>query len=155
MSGTHFERHLVIGAEIDGLDVAPRAQIPEMKGVAVFIRQQVLRDNSVLELRRQRPLAGHHVIARQIPPEIVMPGLRTAVDLPATEDLEGLAIHDEHAWRTVRAILAAAAERADVNAFRSAMDGVRPRVARLLEHFLRFDDLVNLRLGRVGLVSTM
>src|SRR6516165_594059 len=80
-----------------------------------------------------------------------MPGLRTTVDLPAPEDLKRLAIHDEHARRSIRTILAAAAERADVNAFRSAMDGVRPRVARLLEHFLRLDDLVNLRFCRVRL----
>src|SRR5450631_3520384 len=74
-----------------------------------------------------------------------------AVDLPAAQDIERLAIHDEDAWRPVGAVLPAAAERADVYAFRTAMDRVGPRVAGLLEHLLGLDDLVNLRLGGIGL----
>ena len=49
------------------------------------------------------------------------------------------------------AVLAAAAERADVDAFRPAMDGMRPRIAGLPEYLLRLDDLVDLRLGRMRL----
>src|SRR5690242_7588314 len=80
-----------------------------------------------------------------------MPGLRTAVDLPAPEDVECLTIHDEHARRSVRAILAAASDCTDVNTFRAAVYRVEPRVSRLSEYLLRLNDLVNARLGRIGL----
>jgi hypothetical protein len=83
VGGPHLQRHLVIGAEIDGLDVAARPQIPEMHVMAVFVGQQILGDDAVLELRRQAPFAGDHVVARQVPPEIVVQLLRPAVDLPA------------------------------------------------------------------------
>ena len=123
MRRAYFERHLVIGAEIDRLHVAPRAQIPEMEMVAVFVREQVFRNDAVLELRRQPPFARHHVVARQVPPEIVMQLLRSAVDLPTAEDLERFAIHDEDAGGPC-AIFAAAAKRADVNPFRPTMNGM-------------------------------
>src|SRR5947209_16340187 len=77
--------------------------------------------------------------------------LRTAINFPAPKNLERLAIHDEDAWRAGGAVLAAAAERADIDAFRSAMNRVRPRIAGLLEHLLGLDDLVDLGLRRIGL----
>ena len=40
--GPHFERHLMIRAEIDRLHVAPRAQVPEMQAMPVFVREQIL-----------------------------------------------------------------------------------------------------------------
>src|ERR1700730_18659770 len=43
------------------------------------------------------------------------------VDLPAAQDIVCLAVHDEDAGRPVGAVLAAAAERADVDAFRTAV----------------------------------
>jgi len=52
MRGPHLERHLVIGAEVDRLHVAPSAKIPEMEAMAVLIAEQVFRDNPVLKLRR-------------------------------------------------------------------------------------------------------
>ena len=120
--GPHFQRHLMVGAEIDGLHVSPGPQIPEVDPMAIFVGEQILRHDPVLELRRQRPLARHHVVARQIPPEVIMQCLRTAIDLPPSEDLECLAVHDEDAGRSIGAVLAAAAERADVDAFRPAVD---------------------------------
>ena len=52
-------------------------------------------------------------------------GLRAAIDFPPPKNIERLAIHDEDARGPFGTILAAAAERADINAFRSAMDRVR------------------------------
>ena len=141
----------MVGAEIDRLDVAPGPEIPEVDPMAILVREQVLRHDPVLELRRQPPLARHHVVARQVPPEVIVQVLGSAVDLPAAQDIERLAIHDEDARR---AVLAAAAERADVYAFWAAMDRVGPGITRLLEHLLGLDDLVNRRLGGIGLVST-
>src|SRR5438874_7573361 len=141
----------MVCAEIDGLDVSPRPQIPEVDPMTVFVGQQILRHDSVLELRRQRPLARHHVIAWQIPPEVIVQLLRTAIELPPPEDIERLAIHDEDAGRSVGSGLAAAAEGTDIDTFRPAVDGVGPRVAGLVEDFLRLDDLVNPGLSGIGL----
>ena len=44
----------------------------------------------------------------------------------------------------------AAAERTDVDAFRTAMDSVGPRVAGLIEHLLGLDDLVNFCRGGIS-----
>ena len=94
----------------------------------------------------QSPLACYHVVARKVPPEIIVQFLGAAVDLPAAENIEGFAVHDEDAGRAFGAVFAAAAERADVNAFRPAMDSVGPGVSRLLEDLLGLDDFVDLRL---------
>jgi hypothetical protein len=80
-----------------------------------------------------------------------MQRLRTAVDLPPAQHLEGQAIHDEDAGRPIGTVLAAAAERADIDAVRPAVNGVRPRVAGLFEDFLGLDDLVNPGLRRIRL----
>jgi hypothetical protein len=141
----------VVGAKIDRLDIAPGAKIPEMDPMAILVREQIVRDDPVLELRRQPPFACHHVVARQVPPEIIVQVLWSAVDLPAAEDVKCLAVHDEHARWSIGAILTTAAERADVDAFRTAMDSVGSRVAGLLEHLLGLDDLVDSCLGGLGL----
>ena len=119
--------------------------------MAIFVREQIFRDDPVLELRRQPPFAGHHVVAWQVPPEIIVQGLGTTVDLPASENIECLTVHNEDAGRAVGTILAAATKRADINAFRSAMDGVGSRVAGLFKNFLGLNDLVDMCLGGVRL----
>src|SRR5262249_38717226 len=81
----------------------------------------------------------------------VMQVLRSAVDLPAAQNVEGFAVHDENPRRPLGAILAAPAERADVDAFRTAMHRVGPRIARSLKYRLGLDDLVNRRLSGIGL----
>ena len=149
MSGTHLQCHLVIGAEIDRLDVSPRPQIPEVDPMAILVGEEILRHDPVLELRWQCPLACHHVIAWQVPPEVIVQGLRTTIDLPTSQDLECLAVHDEDAGRSIGTILAAATESADVDTFGPAVDRVRPRVTGLPEDLLRLDDFVNLGLGRI------
>src|SRR5215216_6161489 len=98
----------MVGAEIDRLDVAPGPEIPKMDPMAILVREQVLWDDTVLELRRQPPLARHHVVARQVPPEIIVQFLGSAVDLPAAEDVKRLAVHDEDARRSIGAVLPAA-----------------------------------------------
>src|SRR5215204_1732609 len=119
--------------------------------MAILVREQVLWDDPVLELRRQPPLARHHVVAGQVPPEVIVQLLGSTVDLPAAEDLERLTVHDEDAWRPVCAVLAAATKRTDVDAFRPAVDRVGPRVAGFFEQLLRLDDLVDRRLSRIWL----
>src|SRR5271166_5411613 len=99
-----------------------------MNPMAILVREQIFRDNSILELRRQRPFTCHHVVARQVPPEIIVQVLGSTIDLPAAEDVKRLAVHDEHARWSIGAILTAAAERADVDALRTAMNSVGSRI---------------------------
>lgn len=41
----YLQRHLMIGAEVDGLHVATGAEIPEVETMAIFVRQQIFRDD--------------------------------------------------------------------------------------------------------------
>jgi hypothetical protein len=68
----HLQPHLMVGAEIDRLDVSTGPKIPEMDAMAILVREQILRHDPVLELRWQPPLARHHVVARQVPPEVIV-----------------------------------------------------------------------------------
>jgi hypothetical protein len=45
--------------EVDRLHIAAGAKIPEVDVVAIFVQEQVFRDNPVLELRRQPPFTCH------------------------------------------------------------------------------------------------
>jgi hypothetical protein len=83
-----------------------------------------------------------------MPPGIVGEQLRPALDLPATERLEVLVIHQEDAARRAPV---RAAEGGDVDAAGAAMDRVGPCVAGLLGHLLRLDHLDDVRPARVGL----
>ena len=134
----------MIGAKVDGLDIAPGTQVPEVNVMAILVCQEVFGDDAVFKLRWQSPFAAHHVVSWQIPPEIVVQQLRTPIDFPSAENVECFAIHDEDAGRSVGAINAGAAERADVNAIGAAVDGMRTRIARFAEHLFRFDDFVEL-----------
>ena len=122
-----------------------------MDPMAILVREQVLRHDPVFELWWQPPFTCHHVVARQVPPEIVVQVLGSAINLPAAKDVKRLAVHNEHARWPIGAILTAAAESADVDAFRTTMNGVGPRVAGLLEHLVGLDDLVDFCRGGIGL----
>src|SRR5260370_31663986 len=141
----------MVGTEIDRLNVTPGPEIPEVDPMAVLVREKILRHDPVLELRRQPPLARPHVVAWQMPPEVIVQVLGTTIDLPASENIECLTVHNEDAGRPIGTILAAATKGADVNAFRPAMDRVGPRVAGLLKDFIGLDDLVNICLGGIRL----
>src|SRR5258708_12983269 len=126
----------MVGTEIDRLNVTPGPEIPEVDPMAVLVREKILRHDPVLELRRQPPLAGHHVVAWQIPPEVIVQVLGTTVDLPASKNIECLTIHNEDAGRPIGTILAAATKVADVNAFRPAVYRVGPQSTALFNDFL-------------------
>jgi ribosomal protein L5 len=61
-----------------------------------------------------------------MPPHVIGELLRAAIDLPSTEDIEGLVIHQQDA---AGSLSFGVAERADVDPVRSAMDGVRTGVS--------------------------
>ena len=149
MRRADFQRHLVVFAQIEGLHHLAPAQVPEVDRMAIFVGHQILGHDAVFILRRQAPFRADHVIARQVPPEIIVLVLRATVHFIAADDVERLAIHDEDARGAVGAVLAAAAQCADINAFGAAVDGVRTGIAGLGEQFLGFDDLVDLGVPRI------
>ena len=149
VGGADFQRHLVVLAKVQRLDHLACAQIPEVDGVAVFVAQQVFGHDSVFELRRQAPFGTDHVVARQVPPEVIVLVLNAAVHLVAALNFEGLAVHDEDAGGAVGAILATAAKGRDIDAFGAAMDGVGAGIARLGHQLFGFDDLVDLEVHRI------
>src|SRR6478672_5073242 len=67
---------------------------------------------------------------------------------PTAERLEALMIDHEDAARRLAVLIA---ERSDIDAARTAMYGVGPRVAGFLRDLLGLDDFDDLRLARVGL----
>ena len=142
-----LQRHLVLVAQVDGLQVPAPAQVPEMQCVPVLPAQQQLTDHAVLDHRRGAPLAGHHGVVSEVPPHVVGEVLRPTVDLPRTEHVERGVVEQRHPTRTVLPV--AAAERGDVDAIRSTVDGVWPGVPGALGQLLRFDHLDDRRLARV------
>src|ERR1700704_1589213 len=83
-----------------------------------------------------------------MPPKIVMQKLRAAVHLPLTENLECFAIEHKNA---ARAVTIRCSKRTHVNAFRPAMNRVRPRIISARKNFFRFDYFHDLRLSRIWL----
>src|SRR4029077_18760420 len=98
----------MVGTEMHRLNATTGPEIPEVDPMAVLVREKILRHDPILELRRQPPLARHHVVARQVPPEVIVQGLEATIDLPASENIKRLAVHNEDAGRPIGAILAAA-----------------------------------------------
>ena len=83
----------------------------------------------------------------EMPPDIVGEVLRTAVHLPLAAHVERLVVHEEDA---ARPFAFAVAERGDVNAFGTAVYGVRPGIAGPLCHSLGLDHLHDLRVLGIG-----
>lgn len=137
MRGTELEHELIVGAEIDLLEMLPLLQVPEMQAAAILGGEQNLRHQSVLKRVGRAPFAGHHGVVAEMPPGIVGETLRPAIDFPAAEHVEGLGVHQEHAARRFAACVA---ERRDIDAVRPAMDGMRAAIAGGLDHFFRLDD---------------
>ena len=97
------------------------------------------------------PLARHHVVARQIPPEVIMQGfgVNNSISQRPRPPKVSQSMMKIPGGPSVPS-LPAPTESADVNAFRPAVHCMGPRVAGLSEDLLRFDDFVNPRLGGVG-----
>ncbi len=77
-----LQDHLMLGAEIERLQVAPLAQVPDVEGVTVLSAQQQLGIHAVLHHVRRAPFAGDHRVLAQVPGEVVGQVLRPAVPLP-------------------------------------------------------------------------
>ncbi len=146
--GAQLEHELVLGAEIDLLEVLALGEVPEVQAPAVFGAEQDFRHEPVLECVGRAPFARHQGVVAEVPPDVVAQPLRPALHFPAAERLEALMIDHEDA---ARRLAVHAAERSDIDAAGTAMHRVRPGVAGFLRDLLGFDDFDDLRLARVGL----
>src|SRR5215471_8700179 len=107
--------------------MAAPAQIPNMKVMTVTTLEQNFRIHSRLNHARRTPLAGDHGVVTQMPEEVVVKILGTALDLPLAEDIKTLRIEDED---TARAFAIGRSQGADEDAVRTAMDRMRAAISR-------------------------
>ena len=148
MRGAQLEDHLLLRAQVELLEVAPLAQVPDVKGVAVLAGQQQLGIEPVLDHVRGAPLARDQGVVAEVPGEVVGEDLRAPVDFPSPEGLEVVVVEDEDAaW----AIAFLRAQSADVDSVGRAVDGVKAGVARTLGDVLGFDDFDDARVAGIGL----
>src|ERR1041384_8839697 len=99
MRRPELERHLVLVAEVERLDVAPAAQVPDVEAMAVLLAEQQLRDHAALDHLRRAPLARQQGVVAEVPPEVVGEVLRPAIALPAAAAVEALAVGEEEIGR--------------------------------------------------------
>src|SRR5947207_9037376 len=101
MRGTHFEHHLLLFAQIEGLHMTAAAQIPNVHLMPVFTAEEQLGLHAVFNHIRRAPFAAEQSVESQMPPKSVMQKSRTAVHLPLTEEFERFAIEHENAARPI------------------------------------------------------
>ena len=104
-----LEHHLVLGAEVDLLQVRALLEVPDVELVAVLVAEQQLADEAVLDHVRRAPLAGDDRVVVEVPPEVVGELLRAAVVLPGALDREVVVVEQEDA---AGAVAVGVAERA-------------------------------------------
>jgi hypothetical protein len=145
--GPQLEDHLLLGAEIELLQMPPAAQVPHVQAAAVLSAEQKLGIDSLLHHVGRAPRARDHRVEAKVPPHVVRQLLRSAVELPSTEHVERLRVENEGAART---IAVRRAERAEIDSLRPAMHRMRRGVPGASGERLGFDRLHDPRLPRVG-----
>src|SRR4029079_1515918 len=110
--------------------------------------QQQLWHEPVLEHVGRAPFAGDERVVAEMPPCVVGEPLVPALDLPLPANVERFGVHQEPAAGPTAA---GAAKRRDIDALRTAMDGVRSAVAGALRQLGRLYDLDDLGCARVRL----
>src|SRR6266567_8351115 len=119
---THFEDHLLLLAQIERLDMAAAAQVPDVHLMAIFAAEEQVGLKSVFDHIRRAPFACEKRVESKMPPEIILKKLRAAIQFPLTENVERFAIeHENAAW----AVAIRRPKRAHVDAFWPAVNRVR------------------------------
>src|SRR5690349_24619614 len=119
-----------------------------MQLVSVLAAEQQLRNDPGFDHFRRAPFGRDHDALTEVPPEVVSQLLRPAILLPCALYRKVVMVEHEHATRSVAV---RRANRVDVDAVRSTVDGVRPTVASFTPDFVRVDDFDEFGLSRVGL----
>ena len=122
MRGTHLEHQLLLVTQVERPDMSAPTQVPDVHLMTVFAAEQQVGLQSGFDHVRRAPLATDQCVKSQMPPEIVMQKLWAAVHFPLAQNIERFAIEHENAART---IAIGRSKRADVNAFRPTVNGVR------------------------------
>src|SRR5258708_7391427 len=138
-----LERHLMLVAQVDGLDVIARLHVPEMQPVAVLPAEQELRHDPVLDHRRGGPFRGDQDVVVDVPPQVSGEGLVAAVRLELAEYLEAGVVKQRAAAWPLGAV--GTAEAGHVQVARSAVDRMRARVAGSHAELLGPEHLDDLR----------
>jgi hypothetical protein len=146
--GTELEDELIVGTEVDFLQVLALMQVPEMQAASVLGAEQNLRHQPVLHGIGRAPLARHQRVVAEMPKRVVSETLRPTIHLPAAEHVEAFGVHQEDA---ARRFAFRVAERRDINAVGPAMHRVRAAIARGLDDLFRLDHPRDGRLSGVGL----
>src|SRR5512143_2833778 len=123
-------------------------QIPYMHLMSVFAAKKQIRLNSVLNHLRRSPFATQQRVKPEVPPKIVMQKLRVTVDFPLPEHFKRFAVEHENPARTVAVGIP---ECANVNSFRTTVNGMRTRIIRAGENYLRLDHFDDLWFPRIWL----
>src|SRR5262245_36193811 len=126
--------------------MTPAAEIPNLKLVAVLAAKQKFGIHSILDHVGSAPGAGDHSVEPQVPPHVVSQLLRTAIKLPAALNLQRLRVHDKCAARTVAV---GRAKCTQIDSVRSAVDGMRCRIAGAIPNLLGLYDFDDSRLLRI------
>src|SRR6266403_3072203 len=122
MGGTHLQNHLLLTAQIERLQMATAAQVPDVHLMPVFTVKQKVGLEPAFDHVWRAPFAGQQCVESQMPPKIIMQELRTPIHFPLAQDLERFAIeHENTAW----AVAIGRSECADVNGFRATVNRVR------------------------------
>ena len=148
MRRAQFENELVFFAEVDLLQVLALVQVPEVQPASILAAEQHLRNEAVLERVRRSPFARHHGVVAEMPPEIIGKLLRSAIHLPLAKHVEAVGIEQEYAPGR---LALGVSERIHIYALGAAMNGVQPRIPRLLGDLLRLDDPYDLGVPGVRL----
>jgi hypothetical protein len=147
--GPQLERHLVLVAEVHRLNERSFCEIPEVQPVPVLAPQQQLRVDPVLDHVGRAPLRGDEHVAGQVPPEVVREELVPAFGFPLTPYVKGGVVENSDTARSGPTV--PCPQRRDVDAVRSAVDGVRARIVGFVRQLLRRDLLDQARVARIVL----
>src|SRR4029434_10950704 len=123
MGRPHFQHHLVLLPEVEGVDDLAAAQVPYMHPMAIFGLHQQIRLQTVFDHLRGAPFRADEGVMEQVPPEVVAQVLVTSIDIPFPKHVKAKVIEQENATRSVARW---GPERADVDSLRAAMHGMWP-----------------------------
>src|SRR6516225_10181073 len=148
MRRAQLQNHLMFFTEINRLLMPPLSKIPNVQPVTVATGKQMFRIEPVLQFIWYTPFTTNQCVVPEMPPEIISQFLRSTIDFPTPQHVEIKVIQKENsAW----AAAVPGAQGANVNSFRTAMYGVRPRVAGAGEHLFGLNDLNDFELCRIRL----
>src|SRR5438270_8365631 len=119
-----------------------------MEAMTITTFEKDFRVHSRFNHAGRAPFAGDHGVIAQMPEEIIVEILRTALDLPLAQNVKTFRIEDKN---PARSFSSSRSEGTYKNAVRATVDGVRTAVTGARRQYFRFNDLDDLRVARIRL----